>query len=68
MPNEWRDTFRPCWYCKWFGGLMANGLNGYCTNPKLNPVEAMPERGCAFHEREPGVDDDAWSPMKKPSP
>ena len=53
---------RPCWYCHWWGGEYAR-LHGLCNRPNGNRVQANPSVGCAFFEREPGVDDDAWKPQ-----
>jgi hypothetical protein len=53
----------PCWYCTWWGGVAPGGVNGLCARPKHMPVTGRPEQGCAYWEREPGVDDIAWQPM-----
>jgi hypothetical protein len=56
---------RPCWYCRWWGGPYAR-IHALCERPTLARVQAVPRHGCAFHEREPGVDDDAWEPPAVP--
>jgi hypothetical protein len=55
-------ALRPCWYCRWWGGQVY-GIHGLCTRPDGSPVQASPRTGCAFFEREPGVDDDGWEPF-----
>jgi hypothetical protein len=54
---------RPCWYCRWWGGEYAR-LHSLCDRPNGNRVQAQPRTGCAFFEREPGVDDDGWQPIE----
>jgi hypothetical protein len=53
---------RPCWYCTHWGGPYT-GYHGLCNRPDNPRVQATMADGCAFYEREPGVDDDTWQPM-----
>lgn len=60
MMGQWSDGTghgRPCWHCHWFGYLMAENRHGQCQKPTNVPMITMPEEGCAFWQREPGVDD-----------
>lgn len=52
---------RPCWHCRWSGGLLYQ-IHWKCLRPGGIPVVATPKTGCAFYEREPGADDDGWAP------
>lgn len=54
----------PCWWCRWWAGVDTSDRHGLCDRPKLSRVQALPERGCAFYEREPGADDEPeWAPV-----
>ena len=44
----------------------AGGAAALCSHPGLARVRSQPDRGCAFHERLPGVDDDLGGPEAKP--
>jgi hypothetical protein len=67
-PSDHRELLgRPCWYCRWWGGTSGPG-HGLCARPGGNVKQAQPRMGCAFYEREPGVDDDAWQPTWAPLP
>ena len=62
--NPWGEP-RPCWWCQWYGGISPEGRHGLCDRPRACRVTALPERGCAFYEREPGADDEpAWVPVE----
>ncbi|WP_157270592.1 hypothetical protein [Azohydromonas aeria] len=61
-----REARRPCWYCQHYGGLLANGINARCNKPGAAPVVAQPAHGCAHWTREPGGDDEIWSPLYSP--
>lgn len=52
----WMDP-KPCWHCQWFGYLMAENRHGQCQKPSNVPMITIPAGGCAFWEREAGVDD-----------
>jgi hypothetical protein len=68
-PSDYLEQHaHPCWYCRYWGGLIDGGPHGLCLNKKLTPVTAVPAEGCAFYEREPGVDDDLWRPKEKARP
>lgn len=60
----------PCWWCRWWAGVDGSGRHGLCSRPKSSRVQALPERGCAHYELEPGADCDLdWSPVVvTPSP
>jgi hypothetical protein len=61
-PSDYRDMLtRPCWYCRYWGGVYS-GSAAVCARDGGH-LRAMPEQGCAFYERLPGVDDDGWRPM-----
>lgn len=64
--SPWRDDFTPCWHCRHFGGMTARGAAARCGRPAGAPVRALPSRGCAFFEREPGVDDEPFAPASAP--
>jgi hypothetical protein len=62
-PSDFRERDqRPCWYCRWWAGVYAE-RHSLCDRPNGNRVQANPRGGCAFWEREPGSDDDAWEPV-----
>lgn len=50
----------PCWHCRFFAGIDSSGLAALCSS---GPVRSMPHNGCAFWEREPGVDDEPGAPI-----
>ena len=59
--SPWREP-RPCWFCSSFAGLAYGGSAAMCRRGALS-VQANPGYGCAFFEREPGVDDEPdWRP------
>jgi hypothetical protein len=58
---------RPCWYCHWWGGT-SGSAHSLCERPGGTAKKAQPRTGCAFYEREPGVDDDDWSPTWQAQP
>jgi hypothetical protein len=46
-----------CWTCSHFHGeVVARGAHVVCRRAGLRQVTANPAAGCAFHQREPGVD------------
>lgn len=57
---------RPCWHCVHFLALATQGSVAVCGRgvPRHGPaVVATPQRGCAHHVREVGVDDEPqWTP------
>jgi len=54
----------PCWHCRWWGGADSSGTNALCDRPRTARVNAQPETGCAFFEREVGADDEPeWAPV-----
>jgi hypothetical protein len=68
---------RPCWECAHFDGMAAQATAALCGRPAASRVTAVPERGCAFWEREPGADDvplsreqmrASWAWVKWPEP
>lgn len=59
--SDYRDLLsRPCWYCRHFGQM--GGAHSAVCNRDEGHLRSQPETGCAFFEREPGVDDDGWTP------
>jgi hypothetical protein len=43
--------------------MLHDGTAALCARPELSRVQASPANGCAFWEREPGVDDEPdWVP------
>jgi hypothetical protein len=56
---------RPCWYCRYFG-RMGGAHSAVCERGD-GLLRSQPENGCAFYEREPGVDDDGWRPIAIPA-
>ena len=52
----------PCWHCQHWGGWAHGGPHSYCRRPGCSPVQAIPERGCAYWVREPGADDEPGPP------
>jgi hypothetical protein len=68
VPSDFRERLsRPCWYCHFWGGTSGSS-HGLCARPGGNVKQAQPRMGCAFYEREPGVDDDGWTPTWDPLP
>jgi hypothetical protein len=68
---------RPCWECAHFDGMTAGATAVLCGMPGGARVQATPERGCAFWEREAGADDETlslqemratWGWLKWPEP
>ena len=49
-----------CWHCTQFVSMVYHGSASRCALPP--GIRAMPERGCAFWEREVGADDEAGPP------
>ena len=49
-----------CWHCTQFLALVYQGSAAKCSR---GGIRAMPERGCAFWEREVGADDEAGPPV-----
>ena len=67
-PSDYRELLgHPCWYCHWWGGT-SGSAHGLCVRPGGNVKKAQPATGCAFYEREIGVDDDGWTPTWEPLP
>ena len=59
--DPWGEL-HPCWWCRWWAGVDSSGAHGLCDTPHTCRVTALPSRGCAFYEREPGADDEpGWS-------
>lgn len=51
----------PCWHCCRFVALIPGGA--VCGRQAMPVVQATPARGCAFAQREVGVDDEPdWMP------
>jgi hypothetical protein len=50
-----------CWHCTHFLALIYQDTAAKCALPP--GIRAMPERGCAFWEREVGADDEAGPPV-----
>ena len=50
-----------CWHCTHFLALIYQDTAAKCALPP--GIGAMPERGCAFWEREVGADDEAGPPL-----
>jgi hypothetical protein len=63
-PSTYRDVLaHPCWYCQHWGGVIY-GIHGRCVRVAQEPhVQAEPSSGCAFFEKEPGVDCEEWRPV-----
>lgn len=59
--SPWREP-RPCWFCSHFRRLVYGGSAAVCQRGTIS-IHANPAYGCAFFEREPGVDDEPdWRP------
>ena len=50
-----------CWHCTHFLALVYQDTAAKCALPP--GIRAMPERGCAFWEREVGADDEPGPPV-----
>ena len=57
---------QPCWHCTHFLALIYQDTAAKCALPP--GIRAMPERGCAFWEREVGADDEAGPPVSADVP
>lgn len=57
----------PCWYCHWWGGT-SGSAHSLCERLGGPVKQAQPRTGCAYYERETGVDNDAWEPIWQPLP
>jgi hypothetical protein len=55
-----------CWHCTHFLALVYQGSAAKCG--LLPGIRAMPERGCAFWEREVGADDEPGPPVSADVP
>ena len=55
---------RPCRWCRFFVGMDACG-SAVCRQGGYTFLQAAPQRGCAFFEREPGADDDRVFPAPR---
>ena len=53
----------PCWHCTRFIELVAEGTAARCAS---GGIRALPARGCAFWEREPGTDDEPEAVPRRP--
>ncbi len=64
--NPYATNPRPCWHCLHFLALTVGGSAALCGRKRSGPstaVVASPRRGCAFFDREVGVDDEPdWVP------
>lgn len=57
------ETGHPCWYCQHYDGpAWGDTTLARCIRDGVH-CKAQAEIGCAFFEREPGVDDDGWAPL-----
>ena len=61
-------TPQVCWHCRHFLALVYQGTAAKCALPP--GIQAMPDSGCAFWEREVGADDEPGRPdaAKPPTP
>lgn len=61
------DAPRPCWYCRHYAGpCWGDPTLADCRRvPERPSCKAMAAEGCAYYEREPGVDDDGWRPAPR---
>ncbi len=50
-----------CWHCTHFLALVYHDTAAKCALPP--GIRAMPDRGCAFWQREVGADDEAGPPV-----
>jgi hypothetical protein len=57
---------QPCWSCQHFVAMIHGGSAARCGRPGVTPVHAGPGSGCAFHDREPGSDDEPGPPPASP--
>ena len=51
-----------CWHCTHFLALVYHDTAAKCALPP--GIRAMPDRGCAFWQREVGADDEAGPPVR----
>ena len=49
-----------CWHCTHYMALVYQGSAARC---RRGGIKAMPDRGCAFWEREVGADDEPGPPI-----
>lgn len=56
----------PCWYCRHFESLDLSSRIAKCSAPGTAGFNVHSRDGCSIYEREPGVDDDGWSPPETP--
>ena len=49
------ERFGGCYACRHFGERVGPAV--WCAQPNGEHLRSQAERGCAFWEREPGVDD-----------
>jgi hypothetical protein len=59
--NPYPSDPKPCWHCTGFLALTSKGTAALCGRDRAPGTVAMvaaPRRGCAFFEREVGVDDE----------
>jgi hypothetical protein len=65
--NPYLTDPKPCWHCTAFLALTSKGSAALCGRDRAPGTVAMvaaPRRGCAFFEREVGVDDEPdWMPV-----
>lgn len=53
-PHRLEHPLRQCRYCRYFGGQVSGGA--WCALAEI--VQAQPQFGCSFFEREVGADDE----------
>ena len=53
---------QPCWHCTHFIALVYQGTAARCARADKQSIQAAPTTGCAFWQREPGVDDEPGPP------
>ena len=54
---------QPCWHCTYFIALVYEGAAARCVRAGQLSIQAAPTTGCAFWQREPGVDDEPRPPF-----
>jgi len=59
-------TPKVCWHCRHFLALVYEGGAARCALPP--GIRSMPDRGCAFWEREVGADDEPGPPTTTTPP
>lgn len=57
----------PCWACRYFAGMTAQGSAALCNLPGASRVRASPAGGCVCWVREPGADDEPGPPGVVPA-